>query len=81
MKHLALKTVLAFGKDLQVGEYVELTTTQAESLNEEGAIAPYTVKVERPPKETKIKKKQSRSARPARVSQKKIVNKSGKTAK
>ncbi len=81
MKYLALKTVLAFGKDLQVGEYVELTTAQAASLNEEGAIAPYKVKVERPPKETKTKKKQSRSARPGRVSRKKTAKKSGKTAK
>lgn len=81
MKYRALQPFIAFGKTPEVGEIVELTTDQAEALRELDLIAPYEVKVERPVKEIKAKKKQSRSARPGRASRKKTAKKSGKTAK
>ena len=81
MKYRMLKPVIAFGMTPSVGEIVELTTEQADALAEVEAIAPYQVKVERPVKERKVKKKPSGSARPGRASTKKTVKRSRRTAK
>jgi len=78
MKYRCTQPFIAFGKTPEVGEIVELTTDQAEALREMDSIAPYEVKVMRPPKETK--KKSSQSSRRAPVSRKKTAKKRGKTA-
>ena len=79
MKYRATKAFIAFGKTPEVGEIVELTTEQAEALRGLDAVAPYEVKIQRPPKHTK--KKQSASAPPVRASKKKTSKRSKKTAK
>ena len=80
MKYRTLQPFIAFGKTPEVGEIVELTTEQAESLRELDLIAPYSVKVERPVKEIKAKKKPSESRRPVRALRKKTAKRSKKTA-
>ena len=81
MKDRCTQPFIAFGKTPEVGEIVELTTEQAEALREMDSIAPYEVKVERPVKETKAKKKPLALQRAGRALRKKTAKRSRKTAK
>lgn len=80
MKFRVTQPFIAFGKTTEAGDVVELTEEQAAALGGNDCIAEYETKV-MPAPENKRQKKPSRSARPARVSRKKIAKKSASRAK
>ena len=78
-KYRTLRPFIAFGKAPEVGELIELTTEQAASLANESLIAPYEVKIEKPPRRAP-KKKPSAASQAGRRRTKKTPKRSKKSA-